>query len=100
VFFLVGSASLAASIFRIIRAWRTWPASGSVTWADLLLGRVRSTKSLVGEPLLESSPLKHDEVILAIFYGIVALMFAAIGVWQLLAAFGIGGPIYTADPPG
>jgi hypothetical protein len=97
VFSLLGSAALAAGIFR---AWRARLASGSVPWADLLLGRVRQRKSLVGESLLESQPLKQYEVLAGIFYGIVGLGFAAIGVWLLLAGFGIGGPIYTPDAPG
>jgi hypothetical protein len=100
VSFLFGSVILVASIFRVFRAWRARPTSGSVTWADLLLRRVRQAKSLVGEPLLESPPLKHYEVMLEILYCILGLGFAAIGVWLLLAGFGIGGPIYTPDAPG
>jgi hypothetical protein len=99
-FFLAGSAVLAEGIFRIFRAWRARRASVGVTWADLLFRPVRTTKSLVGEPLLESPPLKHYEVMLGIFLVIFGLMFAAVGVWQLLAGFGIGGPIYTPDAPG
>ena len=97
VFFLFGSAALAGGIFR---AWRARLARRSVRWADLLLGRVRRQEnSLIGEPLLES-PLKQYEVLAGIFYGIVGLALAAIGVWLLLAGFGIGGPIYTPDAPG
>ncbi len=82
VFFLAGSTALAAGISR---AWRARLASRSVKWADLLLGRTaRQANSLLGEPLLES-PLKQYEVLMGIFYGIVGLVFAAIGVWQLLA---------------
>jgi len=98
--FLFGSAILAEGIFRVFRAWRARRAGVSVTWADLLLRRVPPTKSLVGEPLLEPPPLKHYDVMLGIFCCIVGLGFAAIGVWSLLAGFGIGGPIYTPDTPG
>jgi hypothetical protein len=97
VFFLFGSAALTAGIFR---AWRARLASGSVPWEDLLLGRARQAKSLLGESLPESPPLKQYEMLAGIFYGIVGLVIAAIGVWQLLAGFGIGGPIYTPDAPG
>ncbi len=44
--------------------------------------------------------MSERAVLAGIFYGIVGLGFAAIGVWQLLAGFGIGGPIYTPDAPG
>jgi hypothetical protein len=102
VFFLLGSAVVAGSIFRVFRALRARRASVPLTWADLLPRRVRPTKSLVGEPLLEPPPLEDDddEVVRGMFFGIVGLGFAAIGVWLLLAGFGIGGPIYTPDAPG
>jgi hypothetical protein len=98
--FVLGSALLAEGIFRGFRGWRARPASVSVTWADRLLRRVQTTKSLAGEPLLDSPPLKYSEVVAGILMGIVGLVFAAIGVRLLLAGFGIGPPVYTPDAPG
>jgi hypothetical protein len=102
MFFLAGSVVLAGGIRQ---AWRARLAPGSVPWEDLLLGRARKAKSLfgeplAGEPLLDPPPLKQYELLMGIFYCVVGLAFAAIGVWQLLVGFGIGGPIYTPDAPG
>jgi hypothetical protein len=98
LFSLAGSAAVAGGI---VHAWRARQASGSVPWPDLLLGRARQAKSRLGEPLLlEPPPLKQYELLMGIFYVIVGLAFAAVGVWQLLAGFGIGGPVYTPDAPG
>jgi hypothetical protein len=60
---------------------------------------VARAKSLRGEPLLEGQPPRYDEEMLMILYGTVGLMFGAIGVYFLLGAFGVVGPIYTNTPP-
>lgn len=97
-FSLIGCALLTWAIFRLFRSWRARRANGPAARAEPLPRGVRPTKSLRGEPLLERPPLRYYEEMLVILYGTVGLLFAAIGVYLLLGAFGIGGPRYTNTP--
>jgi hypothetical protein len=94
---LFGGALLTWSIFRAFRSWPARRANGSVAWTEPPL-RIRPTKSLRGEPLLDPPPLRYYEAMYAILFGIVGLGFAALGVYFLLGAFGIVGSIYTNSP--
>jgi hypothetical protein len=96
--FLGGGALLTESVFRAFRSWPARRANGSVARTEPPLRRIRPTKSLRGEPLLDPPPLRYYEAMYAILFGIVGLGFAAIGVDLLLGAFGIVGPIYTNSP--
>jgi hypothetical protein len=84
---LIGS--LMASNFRAFSTWHARRAIGSVRWAEPLLRRIPPWKSLLQQSLEDRVT---RQVILT---RIIGLVFAACGVLFLLAAFGIGGPIYT-----
>jgi hypothetical protein len=98
LFSLVGGALLTWTIFRGLRSWRARRANGPVARAEPLPRGVRPTKSLRGEPLLEGPPLRYYEEMLFILYGIFGLLFVDAGVYLLLGAFGVVGPLYTSTP--
>ncbi|MGH3212879.1 MAG: hypothetical protein ACRDNO_34475, partial [Trebonia sp.] len=92
------AAVLTATIFRGFRSWQARRANGSLARAEQLLPGFQPTKSLRGEPLLEGPPPRYDEEMRLILYGLAGLMFGWIGVYLLLGAFGIVGPLYTNTP--
>jgi hypothetical protein len=98
LFSLGGGAMLTEAIFRGFRSWRARRTNGSVARTEPLLRRIRSTKSLLGEPLLESPPVRYWEAMHVIFRGIVGLAVAGLGVLLLLGAFDIVGPFHTNTP--
>ena len=97
-FSLVGGVILASAIFCGLRSWRARRANGPVARAEPLPRGIRPTKSLRGEPLLEGPPLRYYEEMLFILYGIFGLLFVDVGVYLLLGAFGVVGPIYSNTP--
>jgi hypothetical protein len=97
-FFLAGVAILTWAIVRGFRSRHARRANGLAARTEPLPRGVRPMKSLRGEPLLERPPLRYHEDMLLILYGIIGLMFGAIGVY-LLGAFGVVAPGYTNAPP-
>jgi len=97
-FSLIGGALLTWAVFRLFRSWHAQRTNGPVARAEPLPRGVRPTKSLRGEPLLEPPPLKYYEEMQLIWYGAFGLVFAAVGVYALLGAFGIVAPGYTNTP--
>lgn len=95
---LFGGGLLAEVIFGGFRSWQARRANGPAARAEPLPRGVQPTKSLRGEPLLERPPLRYYEEMLLIVYGIIGLMFGALGVYFLLGAFGGVGPIVHTPP--
>jgi hypothetical protein len=95
---VLGGALLAQAVFCGLRSWHTRRANGPTARAEPLPRGVQPTKSLRGEPLLERPPVRYYEEMLLIFYGIIGLMFGGFGVYLLLGAFGIVGPIVHTNP--
>ena len=80
---------LLASNFRGLATWNARRAIESMTWTESLLRRVPPWKSMLRQPLEDRARRQ------AIVAGVVGLAFAAGGVVFLLAAFGVGDPVYT-----
>ena len=95
---LVGGTILTWSIFHLFRSWRARRANGPAARPEPLPRGVRPTKSLRGEPLLERPPMRYYKEMLLIWYGAVGLLFVEAGVYFLLGASGVVGPIYSNTP--